>query len=184
MRISAWLGCCFSRVMRRRASRAARHGWTGAQAVDTSSDAARRAQHGIQATRALCLGAHLTRCRGSQLCRRAPFYFSTSLDTAHKEEGRWSTYWRGPRRKSRRGRIFCQKKQEPNERLMERVEEAASHPRCRVLGVVVEIVDQMVDGALTARKNFTLRFAHWTETDASSGSSKRVFARLRSDRHC
>ena len=53
----AWLGCCVSRWCGDEASRTTRHGWTCAQSVDTSSDAARRAQASRERTRALCLGA-------------------------------------------------------------------------------------------------------------------------------
>ena len=64
---------------------------------------------------------------------------------------------------------ICQKSQEPDERLLERVKEAASRPRCRVLGIVVGMVDQMMHGAVTGAEGFHAQVRHWGETGAFQG---------------
>src|SRR4051812_22422009 len=104
--------------------------------------------------------------RQSIFAGEPPFYFSTSLDTTHKEEAHWRRFWEDRDASHAEIAYICQKKQEPDERLIERVKEVASHPRCRVLGVVVGIVDQMMHGALTGAEGFHAQVRHWSETGA------------------
>ena len=104
--------------------------------------------------------------RQSIFAGEPPFYFSTSLHTTQKEEAHWRRFWEDRDASRAEVAYICQKKQEPDERLIERVKEAASHPRCRVLGAVVGIVDQMMHGALTGAEGFHAQVRHWSETGA------------------
>ena len=107
--------------------------------------------------------------RQSIFAGEPPFYFSASLGTTHKEEAHWRRFWED--RDAGRAEVayICQKSQEPDENLIERVKETASHPRCRVLGVVVGMVDQMMHGVVTGAEGFHAQVRHWGETGAFQG---------------
>ena len=59
--------------------------------------------------------------RQSIFAGEPPFYFSTSLDTTHKEEAHWRRFWEDRDASRAEVAYICQKKQEPDERLIERV---------------------------------------------------------------
>ncbi|MBX3129300.1 MAG: BREX-3 system phosphatase PglZ [Polyangiaceae bacterium] len=107
--------------------------------------------------------------RQSIFAGEPPFYFSGSLATTHKEEAHWRRFWEDRDASRAEVAYICQKSQEPDERLLERVKEAASHPRCRVLGIVVGMVDQMMHGAVTGAEGFHAQVRHWGETGAFQG---------------
>ena len=102
--------------------------------------------------------------RQSIFAGEPPFYFSGTLGTTHKEEAHWRRFWED--RDASRAEVgyICQKSQETDEHLIDRVKKAASQPRCRVLGVVVGIVDQMMHGAVTGSEGFHAQVRHWGET--------------------
>lgn len=102
--------------------------------------------------------------RQSIFAGEPPFYFAGSLGTTHKEEAHWRRFWED--RDASRAEVgyICQKSQEPDERLLERVKEMASRPRCRVLGIVVGMVDQMMHGAVTGAEGLHAQVRHWGET--------------------
>ncbi len=104
--------------------------------------------------------------RQSIFAGEPPFYFSGSLGTTHKEEAHWRRFWED--RDASRAEVgyICQKSQEPDEDLIDRVKDMASQSRCRVLGVVVGIVDQMMHGAVTGSEGFHAQVRHWGETGA------------------
>jgi hypothetical protein len=104
--------------------------------------------------------------RQSIFAGEPPFYFSGSLGTTHKEEAHWRRFWEDRDASRAEVAYVCPKSQEPDERLLDRVREAASNPRCRVLGVVVGIVDQMMHGAVTGSEGFHVQVRHWGETGA------------------
>lgn len=107
--------------------------------------------------------------RQSIFAGEPPFYFSGSLATTHKEEAHWRRFWEDRNATRAEVAYICQKSQEPDERLLERVKETASHPRCRVLGIVVGIVDQMMHGAVTGAEGLHAQVRHWAETGAFRG---------------
>ena len=92
--------------------------------------------------------------------------FSASLNTTAKEESHWRRFWEDRDASRAEVAYVCQKSQEPDAALIERVKEAAAHPRCRVLGVVVGMVDQMMHGAVTGAEGFHAQVRHWSETGA------------------
>jgi hypothetical protein len=104
--------------------------------------------------------------RQSIFAGEPPLYFPTSLGTTHKEEAHWRRFWEDRDASRAEVAYICQKSQEPDEILLERVKEAAEHPRCRVLGVVVGMVDQMMHGAVTGAEGFHAQVRHWSETGA------------------
>lgn len=104
--------------------------------------------------------------RQSIFAGEPPFYFATSIGTTHKEEALWRRFWEDRGASRAEVAYVCQKSQEPDDRLIERVKEAASHPRCRVLGVVVGIVDQMMHGAVTGAAGLHAQVRYWSETGA------------------
>lgn len=95
-----------------------------------------------------------------------PFYFSASLSTTSKEGAYWRRFWSDRDASHAEVAYVCQRSQEPDDALIARVSEAASHPRCRVLGVVVGMVDQMMHGAVTGAEGFYAQVRHWSETGA------------------
>ncbi len=104
--------------------------------------------------------------RQSIFAGEPPFYFSGSLGTTHKEEAHWRRFWEDRDASRSEVAYICQKSQEHDESLFERLKEAASQPKCRVLGVVVGIVDQMMHGAVTGAEGFHAQVRHWGETGA------------------
>ncbi|HEX5461461.1 MAG TPA: BREX-3 system phosphatase PglZ [Steroidobacteraceae bacterium] len=102
--------------------------------------------------------------RQSIFAGEPPFYFSGSLGTTHKEETHWRRFWEDRGASRAEVGYICQKSQEPDEHLIDRVKDAAATPRCRVLGVVVGIVDQMMHGAVTGAEGFHAQVRHWGET--------------------
>jgi hypothetical protein len=104
--------------------------------------------------------------RQSIFAGEPPFYFSASLNTTAKEESHWRRFWEDRDASRAEVAYVCQKSQEPDTALLERVKEAAAHPRCRVLGVVVGMVDQMMHGAVTGAEGFHAQVRHWSETGA------------------
>ena len=63
--------------------------------------------------------------RQSIFAGEPPFYFSASLATTHKEEAHWRRFWEDRDASRAEVAYICQKSQEPDERLLERVKEAA-----------------------------------------------------------
>lgn len=104
--------------------------------------------------------------RQSIFAGEPPFFFSGSLGTTHKEEAHWRRFWED--RDAGRAEVayLCQKSQEPDDRLLARVKETASQPRCRVLGIVVGVIDAMMHGAATGAEGFHAQVRHWAETGA------------------
>lgn len=104
--------------------------------------------------------------RQSIFAGEPPFYFSASLRTTAKEEAHWRRFWEDRDASRAEVAYVCQRSQEPDDALITRVKEAASHPRCRVLGIVVGMVDQMMHGAVTGAEGFYAQVRHWSETGA------------------
>lgn len=104
--------------------------------------------------------------RQSIFAGEPPFYFSTSLNTTAKEESHWRRFWEDRDASRAEVAYVCQKSLESDESLVERVRDAASPSRCRVLGVVVGMVDQMMHGTVTGAEGFHAQVRHWSETGA------------------
>lgn len=104
--------------------------------------------------------------RQSIFAGEPPLYFPTSLNTTAKEESHWRRFWEDRDASRAEVAYVCQKSLESDENLIERVREAASPSRCRILGVVVGMVDQMMHGTVTGAEGFHAQVRHWSETGA------------------
>lgn len=92
-----------------------------------------------------------------------PLLFGKSIGTTQKEPGQWRRFWEEKNFSAGAIQYVCQKKQEPDEIMLARVREAAEHPQCRVLGVVVGMVDQMMHGNPMGSSGLHAQVKHWAE---------------------
>jgi hypothetical protein len=104
--------------------------------------------------------------RQSIFAGEPPFYFPMSLNTTAKEESHWRRFWEDRNASRAEVAYVCQKSLESDESLLERVKEAALPSRCRILGVVVGMVDRMMHGTVTGAEGFHAQVRHWSETGA------------------
>jgi len=92
-----------------------------------------------------------------------PLLFGQSIRTTQKEPGQWQRFWEEQNLPAEAIQYVCQKKQEPDEAMLKRVREAADHPQCRVLGIVVGMVDQMMHGNPMGSSGLQAQVKHWSE---------------------
>jgi len=93
----------------------------------------------------------------------APFFFGTSLDTTRKEEQHWIRFWedRGFRRDE--AVYVCQGTLEDDDTFIARVQAKIDQPRCRVAGVVLGTIDQMLHGIVTGTDGLHASVRHWAK---------------------
>jgi len=99
--------------------------------------------------------------RQSIFAGNPPFYFAASLDTTRKEEQHWKRFWedRGVRQDA--VAYVCQGTQETDQSLITRAQEAVDQSRCRVLGIVMGTIDQMLHGTVTGTDGLHASVRHW-----------------------
>jgi hypothetical protein len=92
-----------------------------------------------------------------------PFFFAASLDSTRKEEQHWSRFWED--RGFRAGEVVyvCQGNMEDDDIFITRVEEKIAQPRCRIAGMVVTTIDQMLHGIVTGTDGMHASVRHWAE---------------------
>ena len=95
-----------------------------------------------------------------------PFYFAASIETTGREEAHWKRFWENQGLKKAEVAYLCQKSQEEDEIYLERVRQQAEQPKCRVLGVVVGTVDEMIHGVVTGSDGMHANVRHWAERGA------------------
>lgn len=95
-----------------------------------------------------------------------PFFFAPSIETTSKEEQLWTRFWEDHGIKKAEVAYVCQKSQEADETLFERIREHADRPRCRVLAVVVGTIDQMLHGVVTGSDGLHGSVRHWAQRGA------------------
>jgi len=115
--------------------------------------------------------------RQSIFAGEPPFFFGTTLGSTHRERSHWQRFWE--ERGARRLEIgyTCQRKQEPDETFLERVRELSSHPKMRLLGLVVGTVDQSMHGVVTGTSGLHSIVRDW----ARSGAFARLLGALFDD---
>lgn len=93
----------------------------------------------------------------------APFFFATSIGTTQKEPQLWSRFWED--RGLRRSEIayVCQKSQEHDDAFLARVRAEVATGKCRVAGIVVGTVDQMLHGTVTGTDGLHASVRHWAQ---------------------
>lgn len=93
----------------------------------------------------------------------APFLFAKSIGTTQKEPSHWSRFWAERKVAAAGAQYVCQKSGEPESALLGRIREAAEDPQCRVLGVVVGTIDQMMHGSPTGSAGLHAQVDHWAK---------------------
>jgi PglZ domain. len=95
-----------------------------------------------------------------------PFYFAASIDTTRKGEQQWSRFWedRGVRQDAIG--YACQGRQESDQSFIARAKEMIDRPRCRVLGIIIGTIDQMLHGVVTGTDGFHASTRHWAQRGA------------------
>lgn len=99
--------------------------------------------------------------RQSIFAGNPPFYFAASLDTTRKEEQHWKRFWedRGVRQDA--VAYICQGTQESDQSFITRAQEAVDQPRCRIFGIVMGTIDQMLHGTVTGTDGLHASVRHW-----------------------
>lgn len=92
-----------------------------------------------------------------------PFFFGTSLDTTRKEEQHWMRFWedRGIRKED--AVYACQGTLEDDDAFITRVQAKIDQPRCRIAGVVLGTIDQMLHGIVTGTDGLHASVRHWAK---------------------
>lgn len=92
-----------------------------------------------------------------------PFFFGQSLDTTRKEEQHWSRFWED--RGLRKGDAVyeCQGTLEDDDAFIARVSGRLDEPRCRIAGIVVGTIDQMLHGIVTGTDGMHAGVRHWAK---------------------
>lgn len=95
-----------------------------------------------------------------------PFFFGESLDTTRKEEQHWTRFWED--RGFRKGDAVyaCQGTLEDDDVFIGRIKEKVEQPRCRVAGIVVGTIDQMLHGIVTGTDGMHAGVRHWAKRGA------------------
>src|SRR5208337_3791712 len=92
-----------------------------------------------------------------------PFFFGQSLDTTRKEEQHWTRFWddRGLRRGD--AAYACQGALENDDAFIKRITEKIDQSRCRVAGIVVGTIDQMLHGIVNGTDGLHAGVGHWAQ---------------------
>ena len=95
-----------------------------------------------------------------------PFFFGSSLDTTRKEEQHWMRFWED--RGLRKGDTVyaCQGTLEDDDAFIRRIQEKIDLPRCRVAGIVVGTIDQMLHGSVMGTDGMHASVRHWAKRGA------------------
>ncbi len=92
-----------------------------------------------------------------------PYFYAQSIGTTQKEPQHWSRVWDDQGLRGAAVAYVCQKKDEPDAVFAARVREAAEHPPCSVLGIVVGTVDQMIHGTVTGTGGLHAAVRYWAQ---------------------
>lgn len=95
-----------------------------------------------------------------------PFFFGQYLDTTRKEEQHWKRFWVD--RGFRNGDVVyaCQGTLEDDDSFIARVTVKITQSRCRVAGIVVGTIDQMLHGIVTGTDGLHAGIQHWAKRGA------------------
>jgi hypothetical protein len=103
-----------------------------------------------------------------------PFYFAGSISTTQKEEQLWRRFWEDHGAERNEVSYLCQRQQEDDGQYLARVVEAAEHPVCRVLGVVLGTIDATLHGTVLGTGGLHASVRHWADV----GSLRKVVGTL------
>ncbi len=92
-----------------------------------------------------------------------PFFFGQSIGTTRKEEQYWSRFWEDRGLRKGDAVYACQGNQEDDDAYIARVTEKLDEPRCRIAGIVVGKIDQMLHGIVTGTDGMHASVRHWAK---------------------
>jgi PglZ domain len=92
-----------------------------------------------------------------------PFFFRQSLDTTRKEEQHWSRFWEDRGLRKGDAVYACQGTLEDDDAFIARVSGKLNEPRCRVAGIVIGTIDQMLHGIVTGADGMHAGVRHWAK---------------------
>ncbi len=92
-----------------------------------------------------------------------PFFFGQSLDTTRREEQHWSRFWEDRGLRKGDAAYVCQGTLEDDDVFISRVNEKLDQPRCRIAGIVLGTIDQMLHGIVTGTDGMHAGVRHWSK---------------------
>jgi hypothetical protein len=92
-----------------------------------------------------------------------PFFFGQSLNTTGKEEQHWNRFWEDRGLRHGDAVYACQGTLDDDDSFITRVREKINQPRCRVVGIVVGTIDQMLHGIVTGTDGMHAGVRHWAK---------------------
>lgn len=95
-----------------------------------------------------------------------PMFFAQSIDTTSKEPKHWERFWADHDLRGPAVGYLRQGSMEPDRELLEKVKELAARPSCRVLGLVVGKVDEMLHGVVTGLGGLHAQVRQWSQQGA------------------
>lgn len=95
-----------------------------------------------------------------------PFFYGNSLDTTRKEEQHWMRFWEDRGLQAGGAVYACQGTLENDDSFIARIQEKIDQPRCRIAGIVVGTIDQMLHGIVTGTDGMHASVRHWAKRGA------------------
>jgi hypothetical protein len=100
--------------------------------------------------------------RQSIFAGEPPYFYEKHLGTTQREPTHWKRFWddhglRGPAVQ------YVKQGHEKDETFATKVHEVAEHPQCKVIGIVLNTVDQMVHGTVTGTGGMHAGVRHWAK---------------------
>jgi hypothetical protein len=95
-----------------------------------------------------------------------PFYFGPSIDTTAKEEQHWNRFWEDNGVKRGDAVYACQGSSEDDDEFVAKVEAKIDQYKCRVAGIVVGKIDEMIHGMVAGTGGMHALVRHWATQGA------------------
>ncbi|MBK5966798.1 hypothetical protein CCR95_22660 [Thiocystis minor] len=114
--------------------------------------------------------------RQSIFAGEPPDFYAQSIGTTQKEPQHWARVWADQGLRGPEVDYVCQKKDEPDAAFAARVRDAAEQPHCKVLGVVVGTVDQMMHGTVTGTGGLHAAVRHWARQGHIRGLARHLLS--------
>lgn len=113
-----------------------------------------------ESTAFACVPTLTSVSRQSIFAGEPPQFYGKYLDTTRRESKHWQRFWRDQGLKPGEVAYVCEKK-ESQESFFDRIWESVDHPQCKVAGIVVGAVDQMIHGTVTGTGGMHASVRHW-----------------------
>jgi len=99
--------------------------------------------------------------RQSIFAANLPMHFAASIKTTSTEKEHWRRFWSDRKARSDEVAYICQGKDADEDHYLDQIAEAAGHPLCRYLAVVVGTIDQTVHGTVQGSGGVHAEVRHW-----------------------